>query len=254
MLYIHIVTLFPEIFKGPFENSIIKRALQKELVDIQTHNLRDWSEDKRRTVDDRPFGGGVGMILKPEPIFKAVEDIKKKSPPKADQPLAEKVILLTPQGSVFNQKKANELSKHEHLILICGHYEGVDERVRDHLVDEEISIGDYILTGGEIPAMVVIDAVVRLLPNVLEKEKATKEESFQPLGVTQSKALDMVSNTLLLEYPQYTRPENFRGFQVPEILLSGNHKKIERWRREKALERTKKQRPDLLKSSKAVKK
>jgi len=221
------------MFKSPFGESIIKRAIDKKLVNIKLHNLRDWATDKRGTVDDRPFGGGVGMILKPEPIFKAVEEIKEKSQPKAGQPLAEKVILLTPQSKVFNQKTAQKLSKLDHLILICGHYEGVDERIREHLVDEEISIGDYVLTGGELPAMALVDTVTRLIPNVLEKKKAIREDSFQ--------------NTLL-EYPQYTRPEIFRSYKVPKILLSGDHKKLEEWRKKKALERTKKRRPDLLDS------
>lgn len=223
---IDILTLFPAMFKGPFEESIIKRAQEKDLVEIKIHNLRDWAIDKRRTVDGKTYGGGTGMVLMVEPIYKALKVLKSKvKSPKS------KVILLSPRGKLFNQKKVQELSGLDHLILICGHYEGVDERVSEHLVDEEISIGDYVLTGGEIPTMVVVDTVVRLLPGVLEKAQATKLESF---------------SKELLEYPQYTRPENFRGWKVPEVLLSGDHKKIEEWRKQKAKEKTKKIRPDLL--------
>lgn len=220
---VDIITLFPKMFKGPFEEGIIKRAQEKKLVEIKIHDLRDWTVDRHKTVDDRPFGGGTGMILMIKPIYQALKKLKKKK---------SKIVLLTPQGKVFNQKIAKKLSKLDHLIFICGHYEGVDERIREHLVDEQISIGDYVLTGGELPAMVIVDTIVRLIPGVLEKKEAIKEESF-------------VKG--LLEYPQYTRPANFRGWKVPAILLSGNHKKIQEWRKKKALERTKKQRPDLLK-------
>jgi len=230
---IDILTLFPEMFKGPFEESIIKRAQEKGLVEIKIHNLRDWAEDKRGTVDDRPYGGGVGMILRVDIIDQALNKLKTEN-------RKHKTILLTPQGQTFNQKKAQELAKEKHLILICGHYEGIDQRVSDHLVDEEISIGDYVLTGGEIPAMVVIDSVVRLIPGVLEKPEATKFESFS------NYTLDARRCTLL-ESPQYTRPEGYQGWKVPEILLSGDHQKIEEWRKKKSLERTKKRRPDLIK-------
>lgn len=222
MIKIDILTLFPAMFKGPFEESIIKRAQEKDLVGINIHNLRDWSTDKHATVDDRPYGGGVGMILMIGPIYRAVKQLKKKQ---------SKVILLTPQGKVFNQKIAKRLSQKKHLILLCGHYEGVDERVRKHLVDEEISIGDYILTGGELPAMIVVDTIVRLIPKVIKKKEAIIEESF---------------SENLLEYPQFTRPPEFKDWKVPEVLLSGNHLKIKKWRESKALERTKKRRPDLL--------
>ncbi len=218
------------MFKGPFEESIINRAQAKGLVEIKVHNLRDWAEDKRGTVDDKPYGGGVGMVLMVEPINKALTSIKNQ----VSSINKSRTILLTPQGQTFNQKKTQELAKEEHLVFICGHYEGVDERVREHLVDEEISIGDYVLTGGEIPAMAVVDAIVRLIPGVLEKEEATKLESF-----SESK----------LEHPQYTRPEEYQGWKVPEVLLSGNHQKIEEWREKKSLERTKKRRPDLLKKN-----
>ncbi len=214
---IDIITLFPKMFNGPFDESIVRRAQNKSLVEINIHDLRKWAKDKRKTVDDRPYGGGTGMILMIEPIYEALKKIKNKK---------SKIILLSPRGRIFNQDKAREFSKLDHLILIAGHYEGFDERIEEHLVDEEISIGDYVLTGGELPAMVLIDAVVRLIPGVLEKEEATKFESF--------------SEGNLLEYPQYTRPENFKGWKVPEILLSGNHAEIEKWRHQKALEKTKK--------------
>ncbi len=221
---IDIITLFPEMFKGPFSQSIVKKAQEKDLLKIKIHNLRKWTKDKHKTVDDHSFGGGVGMVLMIEPIYKAIKELKKKE---------SKVILLTPQGKVFRQKRAEKLSKEKHLIFICGHYEGVDERIREKLVDEEISIGDYVLTGGELPAMVVIDSITRLIPKVLSKKEALKIESF--------------SFKDLLEYPQYTRPSNFKGWKVPEVLLSGNHKEINEWREKKAFEKTKKRRPDLLK-------
>lgn len=247
-MIIDILTLFPSMLSGPFSESIVKRAQEKGLVKINIHNLRDWAIDERGTVDDRPYGGGRGMILRPEPIFNAVESIKETRPRKTSEvgELAGecKIVLLTPQGQLFNQQKAYEFSKLDQLILICGHYEGVDERVREHLVDEEISIGDYVLTGGEIPAMVIADAVTRLLPGVLEKE-ATSQESFQNSFI-QSPGLNNGIGKELLEYPQYTRPEDFRGLKAPEILLSGNHKEIEKWRKRKAVERTKKRRPELL--------
>jgi len=251
---IDIITLFPNMFSGPFEESIIKRAQDKSLVKINIHNLRNWAIDKRGTVDDKPYGGGVGMILRPEPIFNAIKDIKKQynnrttrlQSPEATadggQVEQSKIILLSASGKPYNQKKAVELSKLDHLILLCGHYEGVDQRVADYLCDEEITIGDYVLTGGEIPAMVIADSVVRLIPGVLEKPAATQNESF-----SSAEALAKADNPQpSLEHPQYTRPENFLGFKVPKILLSGNHKEIEKWQKEKALERTKKLRPDLL--------
>ncbi len=228
---VDILTLFPKMFKGPFEESIIKRAQDKDLVEIKIHNLRKWTEDKRKTVDDRPFGGGVGMVMMVEPIYQALKKLRQKN---------SWVILLTPQGKVFNQKIAKHLSKHDHLILVCGHYEGVDERIREHLVDEEISIGDYVLTGGELPAMIVTDTIVRLIPGVLEKPEATKNESFAVIRKTKDERR-------LLEYPQYTRPADFKGWKTPEVLLSGNHQKIAKWRQKQSFKRTKTRRPDLLK-------
>ena len=221
MLRIDIITIFPEMFKGPFDVSILKKAQDRGLVEIKVHNLRDFTEDKHRTVDDYPYGGGSGMVMKPEPIFKAVRSLRKEH---------SEVILLSPSGDLFNQKIAEELSRKDHLILICGRYEGVDERVKK-IITREISIGDYVLTGGEIPAMVLVDAIVRLVPGVLGDPNSLKEESFQ-WGI--------------LEYPQYTHPREFEGMEVPEILLSGNHKEIRRWRRKEALRKTFLKRPDLL--------
>jgi len=229
---IDILTLFPEMFKGPFDESIIRRAQEKGLVEIKIHNLRDWAEDKHKTVDDRPFGGGVGMILKVDTIDRAVASLKKNIK-------STKVILLDAAGTRFTQKDAKRLSKLQYLILIAGHYEGVDFRVHQHIADEVISTGDYILTGGELPAMVVADAIIRLIPGVLEKPEATQHESF-------SLATNYKLPASTLEYPQYTRPENYKGWKVPKVLLSGNHKEIERYRHEQALKRTKQKRPDLL--------
>ncbi len=232
---IQILTLFPKMFTGPFDESIIKRAQDKGLVNLEIKDLRQWGQGERKTVDDRPYGGGVGMVIRVDVVANAISSLitNHKSP-------TTKIILLTPQGKVFNQKKALDLSKEKDIILICGHYEGFDERIRD-LVDEELSIGDFVLTGGEIPAMAITDAVIRLIPGVLEKSEATKNESFSSLKIENSK----IEN--LLEYPQYTRPEDFKGMTVPKILLSGNHKEIENWRKEKAQEKTKKNRPDLIK-------
>lgn len=223
---IDIITLFPGMFAGPFNDSIIKIAIEKKLVKIKIHNLRKWAKDKHKTVDNRPYGGGKGMVLMIGPIFEALKTIAPKAKTQKT-----KTILLSPQGKTFTQKKAKELAKLDHLVLIAGHYEGFDERIREKLIDEEISIGDYVLTGGELPAMTVIDSIVRLIPGVLDKE-ATDNESF--------------SKNDLLDYPQYTRPSDFKGWEVPEILLSGNHAEIEKWRKEKSIEKTKKARPDLV--------
>ncbi len=222
---VDIITLFPEMFRGPFEASIIARAREQGIVRIELHQLRDWGEGRHRLVDDYPHGGGAGMVLKPEPLFAAVEAV---------QPLAEppgRVVLLTPQGRLFNQSIANELAEQPRLVLICGHYEGVDERVREHLVDDEISIGDYVLSGGELAAMVLVDAVVRRLPGALGGEASLDEESH---------------SEGLLEYPQYTRPSEFRGWKIPDILLSGHHAGVAKWRRRQSLLRTALRRPDLL--------
>ena len=223
---IDILSLFPKMFDGPFGESIVKRAIDGGLVSLFIHNFREFAHDKHNTVDDYSFGGGEGMVLKPEPLFEAVESIKGTIGDSAGP-----VILLTPQGRLFCHQIAQELSKEQNLVLICGHYEGVDERVREHLVTDEISIGEYVLTGGELAAMVVVDAVVRLLPGALGSEQAASEDSY-------AKGF--------LEYPQYTRPRVYRGWEVPEVLLSGNHKEIARWRWEQAIERTLLRRPDLL--------
>lgn len=240
---IDILTIFPKMFQGPFEESIIKRAQDKGLVEIKIHDLRKWTTDKRGTVDDRPYGGGVGMVMMVEPIVKAIEELRTMNtqlrPAQRDfagqAKIKSKVVLLSAKGKLWKQEMAMEHSKLEHLILIAGHYEGVDERVIN-FIDEEISIGNYILTGGELPAMVLVDSIVRLIPGVLEKEEATQIESFA-----------QVNGQTVLEFPQYTHPEDFRGLKVPKILLSGNHGEIAKWRAEKALEITKKNRPDLLK-------
>lgn len=224
-----ILTIFPAIFHGPSTESLIRKAVEQGCIEINVHNLRDYAESTHRQVDDAPFGGGAGMVFKPEPIFKAVEAIQSSS---QESPL--RVILLSPQGVPFHQKKAEELLKYKQLILICGRYEGVDERVREFLVDEEISIGDYILMGGELAAMVLVEVITRLIPDVLGDPCSVKRESF---------------TTGKLDYPQYTRPADFRGMKVPDILLSGNHAEIEKWREAKALENTMKKRPDLLKKS-----
>jgi len=224
MLKIDIVTIFPNIFEPVLEESILKRAQQKNKVKITIYNLRDYSDDPHRKVDDRPFGGGPGMVIRPEPMFNVIERIKKKSP-------EAKTILLTPQGAKFEQREAKRLSKEKHLILICGHYEGIDERIREELVDEEISIGDYILTGGELPALIVVDAIIRLMPGVLGHEDSAQCDTFQDN---------------LLEHPQYTRPADYKGMKVPKVLLSGNHKLIKEWRKKQSLLRTEKKRPDLI--------
>ena len=226
---IDIITLFPSMFRGPFDESMIKRARKKGILEINLHNLRDFTGDRHRTVDDLPYGGGAGMVMKPEPLFRAVEKVKE------EKRSSWKVILLSPQGQPFAQEKAKELAQEEALIFICGHYEGVDERVREHLIDEELSLGDFVLTGGELAAMVIVDAIARMLPEVLGCKDSIREDSFYQT---------------LLDYPHYTRPAEFRGWKVPGVLISGNHQKIREWRKKKKLENTFKKRPDLLKTAK----
>jgi tRNA (guanine37-N1)-methyltransferase len=226
---IDIVTLFPEICHAPLSESIMKRAQEKGLVDLHIHNLRDWTRDKHRVVDDAPFGGGQGMVMKPEPIFAAVEDLEHRTPNIGHR--TSKVILMSPAGRRFDQRMASELAGESHLVIICGHYEGVDHRVIERLVDLEISIGDYVLTNGAIAAIVLVDAIVRLLPGVLGDDESAADDSF---------------SSGLLEAPQYTRPADFRRWKVPQVLLSGNHAEIAKWRKEQALKRTKQNRPDLL--------
>jgi tRNA (guanine37-N1)-methyltransferase len=225
-MHIDILCLFPEMFTSPLNESIIKRAREQELVNITVHNIRDYTHDKHHTVDDYPYGGGPGMVLKPEPIFEAAEAVKQQLGV-SEMP----IILLTPQGRLFSQSVARELSLHPYLMLVCGHYEGLDERVCEYLATDEISIGDYVLSGGELAALVVVDAVVRLMPGVL--------------GSQDSAGSDSHSNGLL-EYPQYTRPDVYQDWQVPPVLLSGNHGEIAQWRRHQAILRTGKRRPDLL--------
>ncbi|MFP3916164.1 tRNA (guanosine(37)-N1)-methyltransferase TrmD [Lysinibacillus telephonicus] len=220
---IHVLSLFPDMFTGVFGSSILKKAQEKEAVSLTVSDIREYSDNKHKQVDDYPYGGGAGMVLKPEPMFQAVETIAEGRQPR--------IILMCPQGERFTQKKAEELSKEQDLVFLCGHYEGYDERIRQYLVTDEISIGDFVLTGGELPAMTVIDAVVRLLPGVLGQEDSHIHDSF---------------STGLLEHPHYTRPAEFRGMKVPDVLLSGNHAKIDKWREEQSLKRTFERRPDLL--------
>ncbi|CUU08067.1 tRNA (Guanine37-N(1)-) methyltransferase [Candidatus Thermokryptus mobilis] len=221
---IDIITAVPQIFESPLNSSIIKRAREKGIVEIYVHDLHDYGIGKYRQIDDHPYGGGAGMILKPEPIFECIEKLKSERE-------YDEIIFLTPDGELFNQEMANEFSKLNNIILLCGHYKGVDERVREALVTREVSIGDYVLTGGELPALVVIDATIRLIPGVLNDIESAMTDSFQ---------------SGLLDHPHYTRPAEYRGMKVPEVLLSGNHEAIRKWRYEKALEKTLKRRKDLL--------
>lgn len=218
---VDILTLFPRMFEGPFDESILKRARERGLLQVTIHNTRDYAEGKHRTTDDRPFGGGPGMVMKAEPIVRAVEALKSES---------SRVILFTPGGTKLHQAMLQRLSKETHLILICGHYEGVDERVRELVVDEEVSLGDFVLTNGALPAMVLVDGVTRLIPEVLGHQDSASDESFSQGS---------------LEYPQYTRPAEFRGLNVPEILLSGNHEEVARWRKKMSAEKTRRVRPDI---------
>jgi len=236
-----VFTILPEVFPTYLDTSIIKRARQKGLVDVRVHNIRDYTHDKHHTTDDTPYGGGGGMVMKPEPVFEAVESVLGMAAPQTqptpfdqtqDKPASNiPIILLTPQGRVFDQRVAEELSRYERIALLCGRYEGVDERIREHLVTDEISIGDYVLTGGELPALMIIDAVSRLIPGVLGDPTGAEDDSHS-MG--------------LLEYPHYTKPPEYRGAKVPDVLISGNHAKIEKWRREQALTRTFNKRPDML--------
>lgn len=227
-----ILTTFPGMIEAVAGESILGKARQKGLIDVEAVNLRDFTPDKHRTTDDSPFGGGPGMVMKPEPVFDAVESLVSRRPGKP------RILLMTPQGRRFDQSMAEELARESHIIMICGRYEGMDERVREHLVTDEVSIGDFVLTGGELPALVVLDAVARLMPGVLGDESSPESESF---------------SSGLLEYPQYTRPAEFRQYKVPEVLLSGNHEEIRKWRRAQSLERTLKRRPDLLESASLTK-
>ena len=222
-----VLTLFPEIFSGYMTQSLLKLAIDRELVSIQTHNIRDWSRDKHHCVDDRPFGGGAGMVIKPEPVVEAAEDVQQR----VDQP--GHVVLLTPQGRQLNQKLVEELAGHQRLLLLCGRYEGFDQRVSDLLEPDEISVGDFVLNGGEVAAMTLIDTVIRLVPGVLGDEDSSRFDSFS-------------SGNRLLEHSQYTRPREYRGLEVPEVLLSGDHTAIAKWREQNSIERTRQRRPDVL--------
>jgi len=232
----HVLTIFPEFFHGPFEHGVIQRARDTGAIEIRIHNLRDWTFDRHKTVDDRPFGGGEGMLLKPEPLFLAVESIFPSEQAGQASGQSRQTVLLSAQGSLFDQKVANEFSGLKELLLICGRYEGVDERVAEHLADGELSIGNYVLSGGELAAAVVIDSVARLLPGVLGNQSSAVFESFQDGGHAAG----------VLDCPQYTRPAEFRGWKVPEVLLGGNHEEIRRWRQQAAWQKTARLRPDLL--------
>lgn len=227
----HVLTIFPEFFRGPFDHGVVAKAQQAGRLEIHVHDLRHWTYDRHRTVDDRPFGGGEGMLLKPDPIFEAVEAIVPV------RSAGTRIVVLSAQGRLFRQPVARELSQQEELLLICGRYEGVDERVVEHLADEEISVGDYVLSGGELAAAVVVDAVARLLPGVLGNEDSTRNESFSE------------ETRGLLDCPQYTRPADFRGWKVPDVLLGGNHAEIKRWRQKASLAKTERLRPDLFRGA-----
>jgi tRNA (guanine37-N1)-methyltransferase len=229
----HVLTIFPEFFEGPFAHGVVNRAKEAGILDIRVHNLRDWTFDRHKSVDDRPFGGGEGMVMKPEPLFLAVESIWPERTPR------QKAILLSAQGRMFDQAMANGLSREAELLLICGRYEGVDERVAEHLADEEISIGNYVLSGGELAAAVVIDAVARLLPGVLGNQASAAFDSFQESGHGEG----------LLDCPHWTRPADFRGWKAPEVLLNGNHEEIRKFRKRLALEKTARLRPDLVRGA-----
>ncbi len=235
-----VFTLLPEVFPSYLDTSILNRARQRGLIDVRVHNLRDYTHDKHHTTDDTPYGGGGGMVMKPEPVFEAVESVLgHASRTLQAKPIVVPVILLTPQGRVFTQRVAEELSRYERIALLCGRYEGVDERIREHLVTDEISIGDYVLTGGELPALMIIDAVSRLIPGVLGDPTGAEDDSHS-MG--------------LLEYPHYTKPPEFRGWKVPDVLASGNHAKIDEWRREQSLLRTFNKRPDMLEKAELTEK
>ncbi len=268
-----IITIFPEFFAGPLDYGIVRRAREARLIEACIHDLRDFTHDRHRTVDDRPFGGGEGMVMKPEPLFDAVESIiEGKTPPSPaarmghpEKLSSTAIVLLSASGKLFQQETARRFAKLKRIMLICGRYEGVDERVAEHLATDEISIGDFVLSGGELPAAMIVDAVTRLIPGALGNEDSTVNESFsEPEGASGAKAPEKNADELspvnrrptiqipensgrgILDYPHYTRPQSFRGWNVPEVLMSGNHEDIRRWRREKALEKTRRNRPDLL--------
>ena len=249
-----LITIFPDFFRGPLDYGIVRRARESALIEVRTHDLRSFTKDKHRTVDDRPFGGGEGMVLKPEPIFECLQEAGVSSRETRDTG-KETVILLSPQGKLFTQAMAGELARLDRIILICGRYEGVDERVAEFLADREISVGDYILSGGELPAAILVDALTRLIPGALGNEASSKTESFASTAAQHKLPTDAAGNRIpdstisaggLLDYPHYTRPADFRGMKVPEALVNGDHEAIRRFRRRKALEKTLRNRPDLL--------
>ena len=251
-MQIDLITIFPDFFRGPLDYGIVRRARETELVKIAVHDLRAFTRDRHRTVDDRPFGGGAGMVLKPEPIFECVEALKV-APREERSAAKQSVVLLSAQGKRFDQKLASELAELDRMVLICGRYEGVDERVGMYLADREISIGDYVLSGGELGAAVIVDAVTRLIPGALGNEASTRQESFMEgretdlnLASEGGAPTSTCGSGGLLDYPHYTRPADFRGMRVPEVLVNGNHDEIKRWRRKSALDKTKQNRPDLL--------
>jgi len=269
-----LITIFPEFFAGPLEHGILRRAREAGLVEVHVRNLREFTKDRHRSVDDRPFGGGEGMILKPEPLFEAVETLLEHSLGDAEQPASTDpktaILLMSAAGNLFNQQAARRYAELERIVLICGRYEGVDERVADHLATEEISVGDYVLSGGELPAMLIIDAVTRLIPGALGNEASSQNESFSlnpevpevvsPVGTRHAASVQTdielpgpaakydcrFTNHLLLDFPHYTRPADFRGWKVPDVLIGGNHAEVANWRRAAALEKTQRNRPDLL--------
>jgi tRNA (guanine37-N1)-methyltransferase len=252
-----LITIFPEFFAGPLEHGIVRRAREASLIDVRVQDLRDFTKDRHRTVDDRPFGGGEGMVLKPEPLFEAVESVLGHGLGDATQPGAREsnaaIVLLSAAGRLFKQERARQLAKLERIIFLCGRYEGVDERVAEHLATEEISVGDFVLSGGELPAMLVIDAVTRLLPGALGNEASSQNESFSARNVLpEGNARNALNqqpaegNGVLLDYPHYTRPAEFRGWTVPDVLIGGNHAEVAKWRQKAALEKTRRNRPDLL--------
>jgi tRNA (guanine37-N1)-methyltransferase len=259
-----LITIFPEFFAGPLEHGIVRRAREAGLIDVRVQDLRVFTKDRHRTVDDRPFGGGEGMVLKPEPLFESVESLLGHSVGDATRPSTPPsntgIVLLSASGRLFNQQRARQLAKRERIIFVCGRYEGVDERVAEHLATEEISIGDFVLSGGELPAMLIVDAVTRLLPGALGNEASAQNESFSVGSSLPGGAQDMASvpeggyraahkgdaNRVLLDYPHYTRPAEFRGWAVPDVLIGGNHAEVAKWRRQAALEKSRRNRPDLL--------
>ena len=249
-----LITIFPEFFTGPLDHGIVRRAREAGIVQIHVQDLREFTKDRHKTVDDRPFGGGEGMVLKPEPLFEAVEKLLGQpmgdSTGKAHHPSGTAVVLLSAAGKLFTQETARRLAKLERIVLICGRYEGVDERVAEHLATDEISVGDYVLSGGELPAAIVLDAVTRLLPGALGNEASTENESFRKLEIEES--VETFGNShprkarVLLDYPHYTRPAEYRGWKVPDVLIGGHHAEVAKWRAQQATEKTRRNRPDLL--------